>query len=81
MSKTSTDFPSIMWTTQLDDKFDIYVERVEPYKGELVIMDGDKEIYRKLVALSYDAKFGPDVADVDIWQNEILRFIDEEYNK
>lgn len=70
-----------IWSAELDDKYQVYVERVEPYRGELVILDGDKEIYRKLVTLSYDAKFGPDTQDVYDWENSVVKFIDEEYNK
>lgn len=70
-----------IWTAKLDDKYDTYVERVEPYKGELVIVDGDKEIYRKSVTLSYDAKFGADAQDVYDWENTVVRFIDDEHNK
>ena len=70
-----------VWNTELDDKYQVHVERIEPYMGELVIMDGVKEIYRKLIKLSYDVKFGPDIEDVRIWQDEVIRFIDEEYTK
>lgn len=70
-----------VWKDVLDKKYPTYVERLEPYKGELVIMDGDKEIYRKPVGISYDAKFGPDVMDISEWENTVAKFIDEEYNK
>lgn len=70
-----------IWKDVLDKKYPTYVERLEPYKGELVIMDGDKEIYRRPINISYDAKFGPDVMDISEWENMVAKFIDEEYNK
>ena len=34
---------NIVWKDQVDKKYDVYVERTEPYKGELVIKEGNKE--------------------------------------
>ena len=48
---------NIVWKDQVDKKYDVYVERTEPYKGELVIKEGDKELTRKPVTMVYDAKF------------------------
>ena len=72
---------NIVWKNKLDDKYDVSVERTEPYKGELVIKEGDKELTRKPVTMVYDAKFGPDVADVYEWENMCVEFIDNELNK
>lgn len=71
----------VIWEAKLDNKYDIYVERVEPYKGELVIKEGDKELTRKPVTIAYDAKFGPDAADVYEWENICIEFIDDQLNK
>ncbi len=72
---------NIVWKDLLDKKYDVYVERTEPYKGELVIKEGDKELIRKFVSIVYDAKFGPDAADVYEWQNICIEFIDNQLNK
>ena len=71
----------VIWEAKLDNKYDIYVERVEPYKGELVIKEGDRELTRKSVTIVYDAKFGPDAADVYEWENICIDFIDNQLNK
>ena len=72
---------NIVWKNKLDDKYDVSVERTEQYKGELVIKEGDKELTRKPVTMVYDAKFGPDVADVYEWENMCVEFIDNQLNK
>ena len=57
-----------VWENRLDDKYDIFVESDEPYRGFLVIKEGDKELLREETSISYDAKFGPDVMDVCAWE-------------
>jgi len=49
--------------------------------SELVIKEGDKELTRKFVTLSYDAKFGPDISDVTEWERVCIDFIDNTLNK
>jgi hypothetical protein len=71
----------IIWEAELDKKYKIYVERVEPYKGELVIKEGDKELTHKFVTIAYDAKFGPDINDVADWERMCINFIDNTLNK
>lgn len=72
---------NIIWEAKLDDKYNIYVERVEPYKGQLVIKEGDKELTHKFVTIAYDAQFGPDISDVEEWQRVCIDFIDNTLNK
>jgi len=71
----------IIWEAELDKKYKVYVERVEPYKGELVIKEGDKELTHKFVTIAHDAKFGPDIADVAEWERSAIDFIDNTLNK
>lgn len=71
----------IVWECTFDDKYNIYVERSEPYNGSLVIFDDDKEIYRTSVKLMYNAAFGPDVEDINTWQDIVVNFIDNVYKK
>jgi hypothetical protein len=72
---------NIIWKANVDEKYEVYVEQGEPYKGELVIKDGDKELTRKFVTISYDAKFGPDISDVAEWEALCIDFIDNTLNK
>jgi hypothetical protein len=51
------------------------------YEADLVVRRGDEEVYRARVGLSYGAVFGPDVADLDAWQEAALRIIDGDYRK
>jgi hypothetical protein len=72
-----TNDPSLVWSATLDDRYIIRVERTDPYSGELVILDGDKELLREKVVLSYNALFGPDVFDIEAWQERAAEFVDE----
>lgn len=69
---------NIIWESTLDKKYKIYVERVEPYKGELVIKENDKVLTIKAVTLTYDAKFGPDMDDIRTWEDLCINFIDNQ---
>lgn len=71
----------IIWESTVDKKYKVYVERVEPYKGELVIKEGDKELTHKFVTISHDAMFGPDIADITEWERMCIDFIDNTLNK
>jgi hypothetical protein len=70
-----------IWKSKVDEKYEVYVEQGEPYNGELVIKEGDKELTRKVVTISYDAKFGPDISDVTEWERVCIDFIDNTLNK
>jgi hypothetical protein len=71
-----TNDPNLVWSATMDERYLIRVVRTEPYSGELVILDGDKELLREEVVLSYNALFGPDVFDVEAWQDRAIKFID-----
>jgi hypothetical protein len=66
----------LVLSTVLDVRYAIEVRRLRPYRGELTITEGDRILFRKEVGLSYDALFGPDIGDVDNWEEEALRFVD-----
>ena len=51
----------IIWKSNVDKKFDVWVERVAPYEGELVISEDGKMLTIQQVTITYDAKFGPDI--------------------
>ena len=48
------------------------------YRGILTVtrVSDDKEILREEVGLSYGAKFGPDVDDVNLWAQMVIGAID-----
>ena len=80
----------VIWENKLDDKYDIIVSRPSSrsvdsdapisaedlYKGTLTITEGQKVLFTKDVTISYGAIFGPDIADVESWQNIAIEFID-----
>ncbi|OGD30034.1 hypothetical protein A2833_02935 [Candidatus Azambacteria bacterium RIFCSPHIGHO2_01_FULL_44_55] len=83
-SADDTVHPQLVWRNKLDNRYLIEVHRTDGYSGKLYIFDHDKndqEIFSLDVGLSYGATFGPDVADVQEWQEKALDFIDNTYNK
>jgi hypothetical protein len=67
----------MVWSSMLDNKFTVQVARAAPYRGELTITDGEKTPHREPVGLSFDALFGPDVADVAEWQEIAIAFVEQ----
>lgn len=68
----------IVWSNRLDERYDVIVYRAtKPHTGVLVVKDGENELARTMVSLSYGAMFGPDVADVDAWAAEAVGIVDE----
>lgn len=66
-----------VWQNRLDDKYDVFVEsKDDGYKGDLVLKEGEKELLREQVTISFGARFGPDIADVAIWEDRCCEFID-----
>jgi len=70
-----------IWKSTLDKKFEVYVERVAPYEGELVISENGKMLTIKQVTISHDAKFGVDLSDIRDWETFCIDFIDNKYQK
>lgn len=68
---------ALVWETKLDKRYDVFVERSSDYTGVLIIKDGDKELLREKVGLSYGAKFGPDVDDVNQWKERAIGVVDK----
>jgi hypothetical protein len=63
---------------KLDGRYNVYVLTGEdPYRGELVVQDGDGDVLlREETTVSYGARFGPDVADVDRWTGRAIEAVD-----
>lgn len=73
------DCPDLVWGTVLDGRYQIEVQRIEHYRGELCVFDhqdGNRLLKSWTVGLSYGALFGPDVDDVNDWQERVLEFVD-----
>lgn len=66
----------IVWNSTLDDRYDVVVTRTAPYQGELTISESGKILHRQNVGLMYGAIFGPDVADVFVWKQIAIEFVD-----
>ena len=66
-----------VWSSSLDDRYTVTVTRTGPYRGEFVIREGDKLLHRESVGLAYNALFGPDVDDVQRWQQLAIEFVDK----
>lgn len=67
------------WSAILDGRYKIEVQRTEPYQGVLCVWDGknnDKLMLEQVVGISYNAQFGPDVADLSMWQDTACKLID-----
>jgi len=67
---------NVVWTSKLDDKYEVTVTRTDGYHGELTISEGDLVHHRESVGLSYGALFGPDMADVAEWRRIAVEFVD-----
>lgn len=65
-----------VWTATLDEKYVVTVTREAPYRGILRITEAGQVLHWETVGLAYNAQFGPDVDDVETWQQIAERFID-----
>ena len=65
-----------IWSSMLDRRYTVAVNRLGQYRGELMIRDGAQLIHRQEVSLMYGAIFGPDIDDVSAWQEIATRVVD-----
>lgn len=68
----------IIWENTLDQRYKCTVTRNSQYLGQLKILDEElnKVLCDEEVRLSYGATFGPDVDDVNLWQDRIIEIVD-----
>jgi hypothetical protein len=68
----------LIWSSGLDEKYRCTVTREDAYSGTLRISlaNTDEELTAKPVGLSYGAVVGPDMADVQEWQEFCISFVD-----
>jgi allophanate hydrolase subunit 1 len=69
-----------IWTASLDGVYKIKVVRIGEYQGEISISRAGKLIKKTQVPLAYDAVFGPDLSDVQAWQDWSVAIVDGERN-
>lgn len=66
-----------VWEAELDEKYTCKVLRMGPYNGALMITDNlGKVLFQKPVTMGFDARFGPDVDDVETWQEMCMEYVD-----
>jgi len=67
----------VVWEAELDNKYNCKVLRLGAYHGCLMITDNlGKILTQKPVTMSFDAVFGPDVDDVELWQDMCVEYVD-----
>lgn len=68
----------IVWENTVDQGvWLVRVVRTAPYQGLLSVTKVDgKVVHEEPVGISYDAPFGPDVADLDQWMDRAIEVID-----
>lgn len=67
-----------VFESTLDNKYQVYVEKIEPYKGKLVLQEGDTVLNTWDVTISYDARFGADIDDIGYWQDLAADYVDND---
>ena len=71
---------TIVWESELDNKYDCKVIRNTEYLGQLTVIDietGNK-LLDEQVSLAFGARFGVDISDISYWEAKILEVIDGE---
>lgn len=66
-----------VWGVKVDCLLDAYVEQTAEGHGILKIDLDGKNLHSKPVTIALTTAFGLDEADVDDWENESLRFLEE----
>lgn len=73
-----TNLPST-WQSDLDGHYDVRVLRTEKtHVGTLRITDtrDGTVLLEETVSVSYGAVFGPDIADIELWQQRAITVVD-----
>jgi hypothetical protein len=69
---------NVVWNSKLDNRYNCEVKRISDYKGQLTVLDEENGelILNEEVGLSYGSMFGPDIADLQLWQDMIIKAVD-----
>lgn len=79
-----TEEQQVVWEATVDQHaYSVKVVRTNDYSGLLTVTVTETEevLLTEEVTLSYQAVFGPDVADVSDWQETALNAIDNYINR
>jgi hypothetical protein len=74
----------IIWSNTVDQgAFRVEVTRITDYKAKLVvtITNSGEPLLEDEITLSYAARFGPDVDDVDEWMSRTIKVVNEHLAK
>lgn len=69
----------IIWWSKLDDHYLIQVRRLRKNEATMCLFNHDNDdemVSCETVSLAYDAIYGPDVADVEAWQQRASEIVD-----
>ena len=70
---------AIIWEATIDNTFKCAVVHTEDYKGQLKVTDNaGKVLLDETVDLAFGASFGPDVDDVQAWENMCIEAVDKQ---
>jgi hypothetical protein len=76
------DFPKIeyIWEAELDNKYQCSVIRINKRGGNLRVVESatGRELLNQDVGLLYGAQFGPDIDDVNKWQEICTSVVDRD---
>jgi hypothetical protein len=80
ISTGETEIPAdLVWYSVLDQTYVVTVTRIDEYQATYEIADAvGTPLVTDMVGLSYGALFGPDVSDVDEWQQRAVAFADKQ---
>ena len=69
---------SDVWNATLDERYEVSVDN----DAVLRVYDGhiEETIFEKKDRFDYEPRFGPDVGDLNRWQEEVTNFIDNIYD-
>lgn len=70
------DEKNVVWKSTLDGRYEVAVTRTASFQGELTLSEAGQVLFRQPVGLMYGAIFGPDVGDVEAWQEIAVYFVD-----
>jgi hypothetical protein len=72
----------LVYESSLDGgKYRLNVRRTKPYLGHLTLTRDSVVVLERDVGIMYDAPFGPDVEDIQTWQQLATEAADEDYRK
>lgn len=69
-----------IWEAELDGKYKCTVTRINKRGGNLRVVESttERELLNQDVGLLYGAQFGPDIEDVNKWQDICVAVVDRD---